>query len=296
MAQQIITAAQLVPKFQGIGRCNNYDVLQSIPCSPECKIVGKILLDHSLSYALTATADAPAVYLQRFWRTVCKVPDTKDTIIFKLDTQEITYTLNMFHDTLKLPVETPNNPSITPETIRTKESFMQTVGYQGVVNKVSAFYTKFLAQPWQTMFKLFHVVFNCINVDYAALLCIYPFLNIAPRLEEDYHSIKDDVPLGSVYTTGNVTIRGMLIPSELLTDEIRASKEYKVYEDKFLRVDVPTIQPKLIESTQGMIRKPRATRTPTPAAAKKHKSKEVARETSTPRKSLNVTIKQKKPS
>ncbi|GJS31928.1 hypothetical protein Tco_0492548 [Tanacetum coccineum] len=60
VAQQIITAAQLVPKFQGIRRCNNYVVLHSIPCSPECKIVGKILLDHPLSYALTATADVPA--------------------------------------------------------------------------------------------------------------------------------------------------------------------------------------------------------------------------------------------
>ncbi|GJZ95176.1 hypothetical protein Tco_0667379 [Tanacetum coccineum] len=39
-------------------------VSESIPCSPECKIVGKILLDHPLSYALTATADIPAVYLQ----------------------------------------------------------------------------------------------------------------------------------------------------------------------------------------------------------------------------------------
>ncbi|GJZ95175.1 hypothetical protein Tco_0667378 [Tanacetum coccineum] len=61
MAQQIIPADQLVPKFQGIGRCNNYVVLQSIPCSPECKIIGKILLDHPLSYALTATADIPAI-------------------------------------------------------------------------------------------------------------------------------------------------------------------------------------------------------------------------------------------
>ncbi|GKA31099.1 hypothetical protein Tco_0717404, partial [Tanacetum coccineum] len=38
-------------------RCNNYDVLQSIPCSSECKIIGQILLDHPLSYALTATVD-----------------------------------------------------------------------------------------------------------------------------------------------------------------------------------------------------------------------------------------------
>ncbi|GJR81853.1 hypothetical protein Tco_0152638 [Tanacetum coccineum] len=40
MAQQVILAAQLVPRFHKIGRCNNYVVLQSIPCSHKCKIVG----------------------------------------------------------------------------------------------------------------------------------------------------------------------------------------------------------------------------------------------------------------
>ncbi|GJY27513.1 hypothetical protein Tco_0403280 [Tanacetum coccineum] len=84
-------------------------MLQSIPCSPECKIVGQILLDHPLSYALTSTADVPVVYLQQLWKTVCKVLDNKDTIKFMLDTQEITYTIDMFCDTLQLPVETPDN-------------------------------------------------------------------------------------------------------------------------------------------------------------------------------------------
>ncbi|GJS24226.1 hypothetical protein Tco_0452858 [Tanacetum coccineum] len=185
----------------GIRRCNNYVMLQSISCSPECKIVGKILLDHPLSYALTATADVPAVYLQQFWQTVHKVPDTKDTIRFKLNTQEITYTMDMFRDTLKLPVETPYNPFITLVTIKTIESFMQTVGYQGVVDK------------------LFHIVVNRTNVDYANLLwwdfmnnvfqkknvieyplfikliiadLIEKYPSIPRRLNEDYHSIKDD--------------------------------------------------------------------------------------------------------
>ncbi|GJT89536.1 hypothetical protein Tco_1078381 [Tanacetum coccineum] len=211
MAQQIILAAQLVSKFKGIRRCNNYDVLQSIPCSPECKIVRQILLDHLLSYALTTTADVPAVYLQQFWKTIRKVPDTKDTMRFKLDTQEITY---------------------------------MRVGYQGVVDKVSAFFMKNLAQSWETMFKvfnrclttrtfghdqkkinilqLFHVVINRTNVDYADLLW-WDFMNnvfqkkdviqyprftkliiadlmkkypsISPKLDEDYHSIKDDILL-----------------------------------------------------------------------------------------------------
>ncbi|GKA83823.1 hypothetical protein Tco_0805418 [Tanacetum coccineum] len=104
MAQQVVPVTQLVPKYHTIGRCNNYAVLQSIPCSPECKIVWKILLDHPLSYALTTTID------------------------------------------------------------------------------------------------------------------IFP--NIPQRIKEDYHYIKDDISLVSVYTTGNVLVRRMLIPDEFLTEEI----------------------------------------------------------------------------
>nr|GEY90266.1 hypothetical protein [Tanacetum cinerariifolium] len=174
MAQQVIPAAQLVPRFHTIRRCNNYTVLQSIPCSPECKIVGQIILDHPLSYALTVTANVLVVYLQLFWRTVSKLHAPEHTI---------------------------------------------RVGYQGVIDKVSAFYTKNLAQPWQTMFK-------------------------------------DDIPLVSVYTTGNVLIRGMLIPDAFLTEEIRATDGFK--------------------DPQGK------------------KRKQNVKESSSPNKSLKITIRQQK--
>ncbi|GKA33757.1 hypothetical protein Tco_0720186 [Tanacetum coccineum] len=139
----------------------------------------------------------------------------------------------------------------------------------GDVDIVSAFFTKNLAQSWQTMFKKFD--------------------SIPKRLEEDYHSIKDDVSLVSVYTTGNVTVKGMLISDEFLTDDICETREYKDYEKEFVRVDVPMIHPQLVESTQGANRTPSATRTPNPAedvVQKKRKSKQVARESRTPRKSL----------
>ncbi|GJV62773.1 hypothetical protein Tco_1473601 [Tanacetum coccineum] len=83
MAQQVILAAQLVSRYHTIRRCNNYVMLQT---------------------------DVPIVYLQQFWRTVSKVPDTEDKIKFMLDTKEFTYTLDMFRVTLHLPVETPKNP------------------------------------------------------------------------------------------------------------------------------------------------------------------------------------------
>ncbi|GJR74029.1 hypothetical protein Tco_0086394 [Tanacetum coccineum] len=249
MAQHMIPTAQLVPQYKSIGRCNNYAMLQSIPCSPECKIVRQILLDHPLSSALTATAD------------------------FLLDTQQFTYTVDMFRDTLHLSVETLDTLFVAPTNIHNIEAFMNRVGYQGVVDKVSAFFTKNLAQPWQTMFKvfnrclttrtsghdqtkinilqLFHAMVNRTNVDYAALLW----------LEEDYHFIKDDVPLVSVYTMGNFLVCGMLISDAFLTTEIRETNDFKEYETVFMK--------------------------------RRKRGSKLWGESSSSRKSLKVTIKQK---
>ncbi|GKB60115.1 hypothetical protein Tco_0916301, partial [Tanacetum coccineum] len=112
---------------------------------------------------------------------------------------------------------------------------------------------------------MFHASINRTNVDYAALLwwdfmnnvnqkkeaiqyprfimlmivdLIKKFPDIPQRADEDYHSIKDDTPLVSVYTTGNVLVRGMLISDEFLTKEIRATDDFKKYETVFVGADV----------------------------------------------------------
>ncbi|GKB43394.1 hypothetical protein Tco_0888336 [Tanacetum coccineum] len=116
-------------KYQGIGRCNNYAILSNILCLKECKIADNLLVDHPLSYALTATADVLAVHLQQFWKTVKPVVNANETIQFKVDRQEITYTIDMFRDTLKLLVETPTHPFIAPATLKFIQPFMKIVGY-----------------------------------------------------------------------------------------------------------------------------------------------------------------------
>ncbi|GJX64837.1 hypothetical protein Tco_0299180 [Tanacetum coccineum] len=243
-----------------------------------------------------------------------------------LDTEEFTYTVDMFRDTLHLLVETPENPFVAPVNIQTIEAFMNRIGYQGVVDKVSAFYTKNLAQPWQTMFKvfnhclttrtpghdqikinilqLFHDVINRTNVDYDALLW-WDFINNvfqkkeAIQIDEDYHSIKDDIPLVSVYTIGNVLVRGMLILDEFLTKEICATNDFKEYETVFVGVDVPMNQPQPVVSTQEMHRStPRAHRTPIVSTANPQgkKRKQNVGESSSPRKSQKITIRKRKQS
>ncbi|GJZ03942.1 hypothetical protein Tco_0537217 [Tanacetum coccineum] len=192
---------------------------------PDC---WKILFDHPLSYALTATSDVSAVYLQQFWQTVYKVPNTKDTIRFKLNTQEITYTMDMFRDTLNLPVETLENSFVASVNIEIIESFM---------NRMKK------------------------------------FPSIPPRIEEDYHSIKDDILL------------------------IRAINDFNEYEMVFVNVVIPMKQPQPVVSTQGTHRNtPRAHRTPTltTVSPRGKKRKQSVGESNSPQKSLKITIRQKK--
>ncbi|GKE30520.1 hypothetical protein Tco_1445904 [Tanacetum coccineum] len=171
--------------------------------------------------------------------------------------------------------------------------------------------------------RLFHAVINRTNVDYAALLwwdfmnnvfqkkeaIQYPrfikliiadlmkkFPNIPQRIDEDYHSIKDDIPLVSVYTTRNVLVRGMLILDEFLTEEIHATDDFKEYETVFIGEDVPMNQLQPVISTQRMHRStPRAYRTPTVSIAS-HQGKirkQIIGKSSSPLKSLKITIRQK---
>ncbi|GJZ83002.1 retrovirus-related pol polyprotein from transposon TNT 1-94 [Tanacetum coccineum] len=159
-----------------------------------------------------------------------KVPDTMETIKFLLNTEQFIYTVDMFQNTLQLPVETPDNTFVAPANIHTIEAFMNRVGYQGVVDKTKI-----------NILYLFHAVINRTHVDYAALLC--------------------------VYTIGNVSVRGMLIPDAFLTAKIRETDDFKEAHRS------PTV------STD-------------PSETKKRK--QTAGESSSPRKSLKITIKQRK--
>nr|GFA74672.1 hypothetical protein [Tanacetum cinerariifolium] len=150
------------------------------------------------------------------------------------------HTIGRCNNYVVLQMETLENPFVTPINIWTIEAFMNKVGYQGVVDK--------------------------------------KFLNIPQRIDEDYHSIKDDILLVSMYTTGNVLVRGMLILDEFLTEEIRATDDFKEYEMIFMNVVVSMNQQQPVVSTQRTHRK------------------QTARESSSLRKSHKITMRKKKQS
>nr|GEW25069.1 uncharacterized mitochondrial protein AtMg00810-like [Tanacetum cinerariifolium]GEZ13612.1 uncharacterized mitochondrial protein AtMg00810-like [Tanacetum cinerariifolium] len=96
--------------------------------------------------------------------------------------------------------------------------------------------------------------------------------------------------------TEDVCVRGMLISDAFLTEEIRATDDFKKYETVFMNVDVLMNQLQPVVSTQGTHRStPSAHRTPTLTASPQGKKrKQSARELSSPHKSLKITIRQQK--
>nr|GEU65519.1 uncharacterized mitochondrial protein AtMg00810-like [Tanacetum cinerariifolium] len=95
---------------------------------------------------------------------------------------------------------------------------------------------------------------------------------------------------------GNVLFQGMLILDAFLNYEICATGDYKEYEMVFVEVEVPINQQQPIVSIQGKHRTtPKAQRTPTltTASPQGKNMKQGAEKTSSPIKSLKVTIKQK---
>ncbi|GJY66054.1 hypothetical protein Tco_0468292 [Tanacetum coccineum] len=189
--------------------------------------------------------------------------------------------MDMFRDILHLQVETPKNPFVTLVNIETIKDFMNKVGYQGFHEQCE---TK----------ERSHLVSSIIKPILVDLMKKFP--EIPQRVEEDYHSIKDDIPLVSMYTTRDVHVRGMLIPDEFLIEEIHATDDFKEYETVFMNVEVPMNQPQPVVSTQGThMSTPSAHRTPTLTASPQGKKrKQSAGETSSPLKSLKITIRQQK--
>nr|GEU40591.1 hypothetical protein [Tanacetum cinerariifolium] len=121
----------------------------------------------------------------------------------------------------QIQVDCPLSYALTTtvdSTLRTIEIFMNKVSYQGVVDKVSVFYTNNLAQPWQTMFK----VFNCYlttrtsGYDQTKINILQLFHDMINRTNVDYGALLWDV-----------RVRGMLILDAFLTEEIHATEDFK---------------------------------------------------------------------
>ncbi|GJS33761.1 hypothetical protein Tco_0532143 [Tanacetum coccineum] len=80
-------------------------------------------------------------------KMVTQVPNVNESIRFMVDKKDIIYTLDMFRAALKLPTATDAQLFILHTNFDYIKDFLKILGYQGQLQRVSAFFVKNLAQP-----------------------------------------------------------------------------------------------------------------------------------------------------
>ncbi|GJR41997.1 hypothetical protein Tco_1310100 [Tanacetum coccineum] len=148
--------------------------------------------------------------------------------------------------------------------------------------------TGFDQPPLQIMQMLYCLV-NNVHVDYADLLweglhyslehpltlIPYPrftklivshymtaYPEISRRVRDKYHNLEHDEMVKSIFNSGkNKAGVEMLIPSLMITDEMKLTENYRMHAEAF-GVDIPTTQSQPIESTQRIHRTTSAPRSP----------------------------------
>ncbi|GKA79099.1 hypothetical protein Tco_0785695 [Tanacetum coccineum] len=109
------------------------------------------------------------------------------------------------------------------------------------------------------------------------------FLEISLRAHDKYHNLEDDAMVKKIFNSGKHKDGvGMKIPSWMITDEMKLTDHYRMY-DVVFGVDVRTTQSQPIESTQGTHRTLSAPRSPNPETDEG--------ESSAPRKSTVIRLR-----
>nr|GEU36447.1 retrovirus-related Pol polyprotein from transposon TNT 1-94 [Tanacetum cinerariifolium] len=145
-------------------------------------------------------------------------------------------------------------------------------------------------QPPLHMMKMFYCIINNMHVDYTALiwegihysllhpttLIPYPrftniivdhiltkHLDIPKRLNESYHKVENHEVVKLIFNSRKKNRRGMRIPEWLLIEEMKQTKNYKVYAANF-QIVISMTRSQMIKFTHGTHRTPSALRPPYP--------------------------------
>ncbi|GJU14531.1 retrovirus-related pol polyprotein from transposon TNT 1-94, partial [Tanacetum coccineum] len=254
-------------------------------CPNESKIRANILKNHPLRFSIAASSLVPWIYLGKSWHTL-KENGSKYRLKFVLDRKELTMTLNDFRTIFQLPQATNNNHELFVDAPKFPEMvpfYINNIGFTMELRSPSNFKTTGLVQPWQTLCKMFS---RCLatrvtglhySLEHPSTLIPYPrftklivshymtaYPEISRRVRDKYHNLKHDEMVKSIFNSRkNKAGFGMKIPNWMITDEMKLTENYRMY-DAVFGVDVPTTQSQPIESTQGMHRITSALRTPNP--------------------------------
>ncbi|KAJ9545622.1 hypothetical protein OSB04_025329 [Centaurea solstitialis] len=150
----LIAPTDIVPILQN----NEYVNLSSVRV--QHTIVREILRAHPISYAMTATAEVPAIYLQQFWKTA--VLDHRFgvfSIIGRVDQTELVISMEDIRRILRLPAATDGSHQEFDQLVSGPILFSEilALGVTEEVKGVSQITTSHLPPIWAQLFKLMNM-------------------------------------------------------------------------------------------------------------------------------------------
>ncbi|GKF22620.1 hypothetical protein Tco_0074942 [Tanacetum coccineum] len=121
-------------------------------------------------------------------------------------------------------------------------SFLNELGYANQFLLAGQIMTTDLPQPKD------YIIHLCIQQLVGHILTEHP--DILKRLNEPYHRVDNDKVVKLIFNSRKRKGLGMMIPEWMLTDEMKHTKHYKLYDEEF-GIDILMIQSQPTESTQG---------------------------------------------
>ncbi|GJZ19485.1 retrovirus-related pol polyprotein from transposon TNT 1-94 [Tanacetum coccineum] len=218
-------------------------------CPNESKILANILQNHPLRFSIVASSSVPWIYLGQFSYTL-KEDGSKYRLSFMLDKKELTLTLDFFkgsltalrqiHKLVKLFVGAPKFSEMVP-------FYINVLGFTLELRSPSKFKTTGL------IMQMLYCFVNNVHVDYAGLLwegLHYSLENPSTLIPYPrFIKLIDEIVKSIFNSWNNKAGVGIMIPSWMITNEMKLIENYRMYAEAF-GVDVPTTQSQLIQSTQ----------------------------------------------
>ncbi|GKC22334.1 hypothetical protein Tco_1024484 [Tanacetum coccineum] len=197
-------------------------------CPNKSKIMANILQNHPLGFSIVASLSVPWIYLGQFWHTL-KEDGSKYRLSFVLDRKELTMTLDDFRTIFQLPQAIDNNHERFVFAPKFSEMIMQML--YCFVNNVHVDYADLLWEGLHYSLKhpstlIPYPIFTKLIISHYMIA----YLEISRRVCDKYHNLEHEEMVKSIFNSGkNKEGVGMMIPSWMITDEMKLTENYWMY-------------------------------------------------------------------
>ncbi|GKC67382.1 hypothetical protein Tco_1099980 [Tanacetum coccineum] len=158
VAPPTITDDQILPlsKWVPIGKSNSVLDVHKPQRNPIFPIVVALLKNTNFFRAFTAPSTILAIYIQKFWDTMCFNAST-GLYSCQLDEQWFNLHKDILRDALNITPANDNNPFVAPPSSDTVIEYVNTLGYLSTLKNVSTMSVNALYQPWRAILSMINM-------------------------------------------------------------------------------------------------------------------------------------------